>query len=93
MNRKRRSTPSRPALLDPVAEPSESQEPETAIEPVAFPMAPGSVTECVAIAAEPSAELRSDEALAIRRLRNTLIQKLFTPDRSQNSWTELKATN
>jgi hypothetical protein len=35
---------------------------------------------------------RADKA-AIRRLRGDLIEKLFTPDRSFNSWTDLKATN
>jgi hypothetical protein len=35
---------------------------------------------------------RADK-VAIRRLRGDLIEKLFTPDRTFNSWTDLKATN
>ena len=93
MSRKRRSTSSMPAVLDLVAVPSVSEELETAIEPIVILAASESVTEGFAPAAERPGELPSNEALAIRRLRNTLIQKLFTPDRTQNSWTELRATN
>ena len=47
----------------------------------------------VAAAVEKAVEFTDDDALAIRRLRNSLIEKLFTPERTFNSWTELKATN
>jgi hypothetical protein len=47
----------------------------------------------VAAAVERAVEITDDDALAIRRLRDSLIEKLFTPERTFNSWTELKATN
>jgi hypothetical protein len=47
----------------------------------------------VAAAVEKAVEITDDDALAIRRLRASLIDKLFTPDRTFNSWTQLKATN
>ena len=47
----------------------------------------------VAATVEKAVEIRDDDALAIRRLRASLIEKLFTPERTFNSWTELKATN
>ena len=47
----------------------------------------------VAAAVERAVEITDDDALAIRRLRASLIEKLFTPERTFNSWTELKATN
>jgi hypothetical protein len=47
----------------------------------------------VAAAVEKAVEIADDDALAIRRLRASLIEKLFTPERTFNSWTELKATN
>jgi hypothetical protein len=75
------------------AEPAVDDKLETAIEPIAYTPAPAAVTEVATSAVGHSVEIPSDEALAIRRLRNTLIQKLFTPDRTQNSWTDLRATN
>jgi hypothetical protein len=51
-------------------------------------------TEKIVVAAvEEAVEITDDDALAIRRLRASLIDKLFTPDRTFNSWTQLKATN
>ena len=47
----------------------------------------------VAAAVEKAVEITDADALAIRRLRESLIEKLFTPERTFNSWTELKATN
>jgi len=47
----------------------------------------------VAAAVEKAVEITADDVLAIRRLRNSLIEKLFTPERTVNSWTELKASN
>jgi len=47
----------------------------------------------VAAAVEKAVEITDEDVVAIRRLRNSLIEKLFTPERTFNSWTELKATN
>jgi len=47
----------------------------------------------VAAAVEKAVEIADEDVVAIRRLRNSLIEKLFTPERTFNSWTELKATN
>ena len=35
----------------------------------------------------------SADAIVIRRLRNNLMQKLFAPDRTFTSWTDLTANN
>jgi hypothetical protein len=62
------------------------------------PLAPQSTseteTEALVIEAVAKAvKITSSDAIAIQRLRNSLIEKLFTPDRSFQSWTELKANN
>jgi hypothetical protein len=49
--------------------------------------------QIVAAAVEKAVEITDDDVLAIRRLRNSLIERLFTPDRRHDSWTNLKATN
>jgi hypothetical protein len=87
LSRKRRRTLPTPAA---VAAPVPAIEPE----PVAavIETEPGedeALLQAVQRAISPS----SEDAMAIRRLRDRLIDKLFTPDRSLNSWTELKATN
>ncbi|HEX5140605.1 MAG TPA: hypothetical protein VFX19_06660 [Dehalococcoidia bacterium] len=42
---------------------------------------------------EKEVRISRADKMAIRRLRGDLIEKLFTPDRTFNSWTDLKATN
>ena len=88
MSRKRSSAPTRTAVPDAVSDLPQIEESEEPILYVGPEPAAGKAT----VLSQP-VEIPSDEALAIRRLRNTLIQKLFTPDRTQNSWTDLKATN
>jgi hypothetical protein len=81
MSRTRRSTPPAPAAT---VEPALQE--VSAVEEID--------TEALVVeAVQKAVDIPNDEALAIRRLRNRLIDKLFTPDRTVNSWTDLKATN
>lgn len=70
--------------------------PPKAAPPIEPPPEPTSEAETEALVLEAvskAVKITSSDAIAIRRLRNNLIEKLFTPDRTFNSWTELKANN
>ncbi len=83
MSRKRRRT-----LPAPAAVAAATPEP-VAVVVKTHPDEDEALVQAVQRAIAPT----SEDALAIRRLRDRLIDKIFTPDRSLNSWTELKATN